>query len=136
MDRQALIEQAAAARQRAYAPYSRMTVGAALLCGDGRIFCGCNIENAAFAPSLCAERVAFAQAIAAGCREFRAIAVSGGPAGQPSGGAAEFAPCGVCRQMMAEFCADDFVILVGGAGSGEFTLAELLPHKFGPEQLG
>ena len=90
------------ARKKAYAPYSKITVGAALLAKSGKIYTGSNIENAAFSPSICAERVAFCAAIHAGERDFVAIAVAGGEEGK--GAKDSFPPCGVCRQVMAEFC--------------------------------
>lgn len=122
-----LVEHALAARERAYCPYSHFAVGAALLTQEGRVYPGCNIENAAFGPTNCAERTAFFTAVCAGERHFAAIAIVGGPAGQPV--RALCAPCGICRQVMREFCADDFpVILSAGDGTCQvFRLAELLP---------
>ena len=122
-----LVELAIAARERAYCPYSNFAVGAALLTKSGRVYQGCNIENAAFGPTNCAERTAFFTAIYAGERDFAAIAVVGGPAGKPVSELC--APCGVCRQVMREFCADDFpVILSRGDGTCRvFPLVELLP---------
>ena len=132
-----LVRLAFEAREHAYTPYSHWTVGAALLTADGQVYQGCNIENAAYTPSNCAERTAFFKAIYDGVRDFEAIAVVGGPLGQP---APEFcAPCGVCRQVMREFCdLDDFrIILADSAGrSKTYTLRELLPESFGPENLG
>lgn len=122
-----LVDLAIAARERAYCPYSNFAVGAALLTKSGRVYQGCNIENAAFGPTNCAERTAFFTAIYAGERDFAAIAVVGGPAGKPISELC--APCGVCRQVMREFCADDFpIILSRGDGSCRiFPLSELLP---------
>ena len=113
----------------AYAPYSGYKVGAALLCADGTVYQGCNIENAAFSPTVCAERTAFFKAVYDGHREFAALAVCGGRDGVITGA---FPPCGVCRQVMREFCPDDFpVYLVGNNGTWEtLTLAQLLPHSF------
>ena len=113
----------------AYAPYSGFTVGAALLCADGTVYQGCNIENASYSPTNCAERTAFFKAVYDGQREFKAIAVCGGKEGKITGA---FPPCGVCRQVMREFCEDDFAIyMVGADGTYEsFTLAEILPHSF------
>lgn len=129
-----LMAEAMKARQGAYMPYSRFAVGAALLCKDGTVYTGCNIENAAYTPTVCAERVAFFKAVSDGRRDFAAIAVSGGPAGAP--GAADTAPCGVCRQVMMEFCAPDFEIVLGTAdGCRVYTLSELLPLGFGPNNL-
>ena len=118
----------------AYVPYSGFQVGAALLCADGSVYCGCNIENAAFSPTNCAERTAFFKAVYDGHREFTAIAVCGGKNGVLTGIAA---PCGVCRQVMREFCADDFLIyLVGPDGNYETrTLAQLLPDGFSGKDL-
>ncbi|MDR2655275.1 MAG: cytidine deaminase [Oscillospiraceae bacterium] len=129
-----LINKAIAAREGSYSPYSGFMVGAALLTSGGKTYCGCNIENAAFTPANCAERTAFFTAVAAGERDFSAIAV----AGWPKGGAPGFAfPCGVCRQVMAEFCRPDFVIIIA-AGEDEYkisSLRELLPESFGPADL-
>lgn len=131
-----LVEAAKAARKNAYAPYSHFAVGAALLACDGRIFTGCNLENAAFTPGICAERTAVAKAVSEGVRTFRALAVAGGPAGGPTG-APPTPPCGVCRQVLREFCSDAFPVLLacGGNGWQETTLGALLPQSFGPEQL-
>lgn len=133
-DQSKLIQAAFDAMERAYAPYSHFTVGAALLTADGRIFTGCNVENAAYGPSNCAERTAFFSAVSQGYRRFRAIAIVGGPAGK----AEQFCPpCGVCRQVMAEFCSGDFeIILATRAGEVQtFTLEQLLPMRFGPDNL-
>ncbi len=124
-----LIAHAQEAMARAYAPYSGYKVGAALLTKSGRIYLGCNLENASFSPTICAERTAFAKAVSEGERDFAAIAVIGGKEGAASGFCP---PCGVCRQVMREFCRDDFRILLGRA-DGEcrsFTLAQLLPESF------
>lgn len=129
MTPEALIEQAKEAMRHAYAPYSGYKVGAALLCADGTVYGGCNIENAAYSPTNCAERTAFFKAVYDGHRAFTAIAVVGGKDGEITGA---FPPCGVCRQVMREFCGDDFQIYIGGA-DGSFqalTLARLLPHSF------
>ena len=123
-----LIEYAMDAMGRAYAPYSGYRVGAALLCADGAVYQGCNIENASFSPTICAERTAFAKAVSEGQREFVAIAVCGGKGGKIEG---LFPPCGVCRQVMAEFCKPDFKIyLAKPEGFEERTLAQLLPDSF------
>mgnify|MGYP000845772395 FL=1 len=113
----------------AYAPYSGYQVGAALLCKDGTVYQGCNIENASFSPTVCAERTAIFKAVYDGHRDFAALSVCGGKGGIITGA---FPPCGVCRQVMREFCRDDFpVYLVGADGSYEaVSLAELLPHSF------
>lgn len=116
------------AMTHAYAPYSGYRVGAALLCADGTVYCGCNIENASYSPTVCAERTAFFKAVYDGHREFSAIAVCGGKDGVITGA---FPPCGVCRQVMREFCGDDFLVyLVTPEGWQTYTLAQLLPQSF------
>ena len=126
--RAALISRAKEVRKNAYAPYSHFRVGAALLTADGRIYAGCNVENASFTPTICAERTAFFKAVYDGHRDFVAIAVCGGKDGVISGA---FPPCGVCRQVMREFCEDDFLIHMVDAESFETrTLAEILPFSF------
>ena len=124
-----LIELAKDAMARAYAPYSGFKVGAALLCADGTVFQGCNIENASFSPTICAERTTIFKAVSEGQRAFTAIAVCGGKDGVITG---YFPPCGVCRQVMREFCGDDFTIYLASAGDSwqSKTLAELLPLSF------
>ena len=124
-----LVELAVEAMGHAYAPYSGYKVGAALLCADGTVYQGCNIENGAYSPSVCAERNAIFKAVYDGRRDLTAIAVCGGKDGVITG---TFPPCGVCRQVMREFCREDFLIyLVGRDGSWEaHTLAELLPFSF------
>ena len=124
-----LIKQAVQAMAMAYAPYSGYKVGAALLCADGTVYQGCNIENSAYGPTVCAERTAFFKAVSEGHREFTAIAVCGGKDGVISD---YFPPCGVCRQVMREFCRDDFTVcMIGPAQTYKtVTLAELLPHSF------
>ena len=119
-----LISTAVAMRQRAYSPYSRFTVGAALECADGTVFTGCNIENAAYSPTLCAERVALGKAVSEGHTSFRRIAVAGG-------GPKPCVPCGVCRQMLLEFSPDMEVICIGeGDDILTTTVRELLPFSF------
>ena len=125
---------AVAMLDRAYIPYSHFPVGAALECSDGTVFTGCNIENAAFTPTICAERAAFGTAVTAGHREFAAIAVAGGKdgvLGEP------FYPCGVCRQVMREFCTLDMPVYVADGEDGmlELTLGDILPYSFGKEYL-
>ena len=123
-----LCELAKQAMQHAYVPYSGYQVGAALLCSDGSVYQGCNIENAAYSPTNCAERTAFFKAVYDGHRAFEAIAVCGGKGGVITGA---FPPCGVCRQVMREFCGDDFkVYLIHPEGFEALTLADLLPHSF------
>lgn len=120
-----LIEKAIAVRENAVAPFSAFRVGAALMTADGKVYCGCNMENSAYSPTLCAERAAFAAAISAGEREFIRIAVVGD-------GKNDCYPCGVCRQVMAEYCEDDFEIIVAKTAEEyhRHTLGELLPHAF------
>ena len=136
MTREELKATAMAMRKRAYCPYSHFAVGAALECRDGTVFTGCNIENAAYTPTNCAERTAFFKAVSEGERSFTAIAVVGGPEG-----ASEFdwcAPCGVCRQVMKEFCHEDAFQIILARSVKEYkvyTLAELLPMGFGPDNL-
>ncbi len=126
-----LCELAKEAMLRAYAPYSGFKVGAALLCADGTVYQGCNIENASYTPTVCAERTAFFKAISEGKRDFAAIAICGGKDGVITG---RFPPCGVCRQVMREFCRDDFpVYLVTPDGYEAVTLADLLPYSFSAE---
>ena len=128
MTNEKLRELAIEAMGHAYAPYSGFKVGAALLCGDGTVYQGCNIENAAYGPTNCAERTAFFKAIYDGRRDFVSIAVCGGKDGVIAG---LFPPCGVCRQVMREFCADDFkVYMITPEGYEETTLAQLLPFSF------
>ena len=124
-----LIELAKEAMSRAYAPYSGYQVGAALLCADGTVYQGCNIENASYTPTVCAERSAFFKAIYDGHRDFSAIAVCGGKDGVITG---MFPPCGVCRQVMREFCEDDFMVYMAGPeGSFEaVSLSKILPYSF------
>ena len=129
MTPEALIKLAEEAMTHAYAPYSRYCVGAALLAADGRVYQGCNIENASFSPTVCAERSAMFKAVYDGVRDFTAIAVVGGKNGTVSG---IFPPCGVCRQVLREFCGDELTVYLGGAdGTYEVrTLAQLLPDSF------
>ena len=132
MTAEKLVELAKEAMMKAYAPYSGYSVGAALLCADGTVYQGCNIENASFSPTNCAERTAFFKAIYDGQRDFKAIAVCGGKQGEITGA---FPPCGVCRQVMREFCGDDFLIhMVGADSTKTVTLAELLPYSFSPKE--
>ena len=129
MTPEVLIDLAKQAMENAYAPYSGYKVGAALLCADGTVFTGCNIENASFSPTICAERTAFAKAVSEGQREFVAIAVCGGKDGVITG---LFPPCGVCRQVMREFCREDFAVyLADREGAYQTrTLVQLLPDSF------
>ena len=125
-----LVQLAKEARKQSYCPYSGFAVGAALLCRDGKVYQGCNIENASFSPTICGERTAFFKAVFDGEREFEALAVAGGKAGEEI--SALFPPCGVCRQVMREFCELDSKIYMAKE-NGEFdsvTLGELLPYSF------
>ena len=135
MNGRELLRAATAARENAYAPYSGFAVGAALLGKSGRLYTGCNVENAAFTPTCCAERVALFHAVAEGERAFSAIAVVGGPAGAPP--RRRCAPCGVCRQALSEFSPDGaLVVYLGQEEAPEaHTLAELLPCSFGQADL-
>lgn len=130
----ALLAMAEEARGSSYSPYSGITVGAALLTASGRVYKGANIENASYTPTICAERVAFFKAISEGERDFLAIAVAGGESGKPS--KADFPPCGVCRQVMAEFCGKGFLIIWGNGDTiTKKTLAEMLPFGFDKNNL-
>lgn len=126
MTHRQLIELANKAREKAYAPYSGFAVGAALLCADGSAVCGCNIENASFTPTCCAERVALFKAVSEGKRDFTAIAVSGGKAGEEP--LEKCYPCGVCRQVLAELCPPSLTVIF--SDGSETTLEELLPNSF------
>lgn len=123
-----LFKAAEKAMAAAYNPYSRFAVGAALLCDDGSVYTGCNIENASFTPTVCAERVAFFKAVSEGRRGFVKIAVAGGSNGSF---ADRCPPCGVCRQVMSEFCNGDFEIILRGAqGIEKHKLSGLMPLSF------
>lgn len=128
-----LIKMANEARSLSYSPYSHYRVGAALLTESGKVYIGCNIENAAYTPTVCAERVAFFKAISNGERSFCKMAIVGGPEGSIN---ELCTPCGVCRQVMAEFCKKDFVLVLGTPEKfGEYTLEQMLPYSFSAENL-
>ncbi len=129
-----LIQSAIEAMKKAYAPYSEFMVGAALLTKDNKIFTGCNIENSAYSPTNCAERTAFFKAISEGERCFCKIAIVGSNKGVISD---YVTPCGVCRQVMREFCDDDFIVLVAKSENDyiEYKLIDLLPMSFGSNML-
>lgn len=134
MNDKELITAAFNAMGKAYAPYSGYKVGAALLCKNGKLFTGCNIENASYTPTVCAERTAFFKAVSEGEREFEKIAVVGGKDGNVTD---TFMPCGVCRQVMTEFCKADFTVLVAKSADEycSFTLEQLLPHSFSDKYM-
>ncbi|MBO4265445.1 MAG: cytidine deaminase [Clostridia bacterium] len=128
-----LMKLAESAREKSYSPYSGYSVGAALLCRDGCVYTGCNIECSTFSPTNCAERTAIFKAVSEGKRDFEKIAVCGGRHNEQS---RECTPCGVCRQVMCEFCTPDFKILLGTSDDiRTYTLAELLPFSFSKEEL-
>lgn len=134
MTREALCAAAIEAMGKAYAPYSGYKVGAALLTADGKVYTGCNIENASYTPTVCAERTAIFKAVSEGERDFTMLAVCGGKDGQLSGA---FPPCGVCRQVMAEFCPKDMpILMVTGENTYDVcTLGELLPYMFNTDYI-
>lgn len=132
---QSLIKTAVGQLAFSYAPYSHFKVGAALLAENGSVYTGCNIENAAFSPTNCAERTAFFKAVSEGVHDFRAICIVGGMNGVLNGYAA---PCGVCRQVMMEFCNPETFQIILAAADGKYKiyrLKELLPEGFGPDNL-
>ena len=131
MTDQELIQKAVEMQKFSYIPYSHFPVGAALLCGDGRVFTGCNVENAAYGSTICAERTALVKAVSEGRRDdFIRLAVVGN--------SADYCwPCGACRQMLYEFAPDLLVLAVRGDGQfAQAALRDLLPHGFGPDNLG
>ena len=132
-----LIENAIEARKMAYTPYSKYKVGAALLSSDNKIIKGCNIENAAYGPTNCAERTAFFKAVSEGVKEFSAIAIVGGLENETDLFSGYAFPCGVCRQVMREFCDSEFEIVVARSTDDYkvYTLGELLPESFGSDNL-
>ena len=129
-----LVEQAIQMTKQSYAPYSHFHVGAALLADNGKIYTGCNIENASYPATVSAERVAVFQAVSEGVTSFTAIAIAGGMNGMLTD---YCAPCGICRQVLREFCKSDFQILLGKSAEDYkiYTLEQLLPESFGPEHL-
>ena len=133
MTAEKLIPLAVEAMGKAYAPYSGFQVGAALLCSDGTVFTGCNIENAAYSPTNCAERTAIFKAVSEGRKDFTAIAICGGKGGKITG---LCTPCGVCRQVLSEFCKENFPIyLAHKDGYKSLTLGDLLPYSFGENSI-
>lgn len=133
MTKEQLATLAKEAMEKAYSPYSGYKVGAALLCKDGSVYTGCNVENASFSATNCAERTAFFKAVSDEKKEFTAIAICGGKDGAIEG---LFPPCGVCRQVMREFCENDFEIhLLKPDGIETYTLQQLLPISFQPDTI-
>ena len=134
MDNKGLIKEAMEAKKMAYVPYSHFRVGAALLTKSGKVYTGCNIENAAYPATVCAERTAIFKAVSEGETQFESIAIVGGINGEVKD---YCAPCGVCRQVMREFCESEFrIVLTDSTGLiKECTLDELLPLSFGPENV-
>ncbi|SFU46050.1 cytidine deaminase [Butyrivibrio sp. INlla21] len=130
-----LITYALNMRAFSYTPYSHFNVGAALLAGDDRVYTGCNIENASYTPTICAERTAFFKAVSEGVKDFKAIAIVGGHRGEDE---LDYCfPCGVCRQVMSEFCRDNFLVIIAKSVDEykTFSLPEILPERFGPKDL-
>lgn len=133
MDDKGLLVAAVAAMNRSYSPYSNFKVGAALLCKSGKVYTGCNIENAAYSETICAERTALFEAVKSGERDFECICIIGGKRGVIS----DFCyPCGSCRQVLSEFCDDSFkILLFDGSDFKTVTLGEILPFSFGGANL-
>lgn len=133
MSYQKLIEAAVHSMQYSYSPYSKFSVGAALLCEDGKIYNGCNIENSSFSATACAERTAIFKAVSDGVKSFEAIAIVGGK----NGDITDYCPpCGVCRQVLSEFCDNNFkIILFNGNQTKIYTLGDLLPLGFTGDNL-
>ena len=133
MDYQFLMRVAQEARKNSYSPYSHFRVGAALLTKSGKVYTGCNVENASYSATNCAERTAIFKAVSEGERDFEALAIIGGKAGET----ADFcAPCGVCRQVISEFCPKDFKIVLGNEENFKvYTLEQLLPLAFSDKDL-
>lgn len=124
-----LVQKAIEVRENSYSPFSSFSVGAALLCSDGEIIVGTNVENSSYGGTICAERSAFCAAVSGGKRDFDAIAIVGGKRGEPI--SENCAPCGICRQFMNEFCGADFIVLLSdGESITEKTLGDLLPNSF------
>lgn len=129
-----LIKNAVKARENSYAPYSKYKVGAALLTKSGKVYLGCNVENASYTPTICAERNAFFKAISEGEMEFEMIAIVGGKEGEDL--STNCTPCGVCRQVMTEFCSKDFLVILGTPEKYKaYRLEELMPYSFTKTEL-
>lgn len=138
IDAPKLVEQAFAAREKAYIPYSHFAVGVALLCENGKVYTGCNIESASYTPTNCGERTAFFKAVSEGERSFCAIAIVGGPQEKGIGEVDYCPPCGVCLQVMMEFCDPKIFQIILAVSPEEYklyTLEQLLPLGFGPDNL-
>ena len=134
MTNEALVKKAIEAREKSYSPYSYFAVGAALLTDSGKVYTGANIESSSYSPTVCAERVAFFTAVHNGERNFKKIAIVGAGSGEEINAIA--APCGVCRQVMAEFCSEDFeILLYNGTQIKVYKLGELLPISFTKKNL-
>jgi cytidine deaminase len=134
MTNEALVKKAIEAREKSYSPYSHFAVGAALLTEGGEVYTGANIESSSYTPTVCAERVAFFTAVHKGERNFKKIAIVGAKAGDEINSFT--APCGVCRQVMAEFCSEDFeILLYDGMQIKVYKLGELLPVSFTKSNL-
>ena len=129
MTKQELCTLAIKSMNNAYSPYSGYKVGAALLCDNGKVFTGCNVENSSYGATVCAERTAIFKAVSDGERDFSMLAVAGGKENELSD---KFLPCGICRQVMSEFCKPEFIVLVVTSENTykEFTLSELFPNAF------
>lgn len=128
-----LVEKAVKAMESSYSPYSNFKVGAALQCKNGKVFTGCNIENSSFSATVCAERTAIFKALSEGENDFCAVAVVGGKNGEITD---YCPPCGICRQVLCEFCGNDFeILLYNGVEIKKYTLKELLPYSFGSDNL-
>ena len=133
-DKKRLVEQACMARHKAYSPYSQFCVGAALLCDDGEVIIGANVENSSYGATNCAERTAFFTALMQDRRDFTAIAIVGAKRGEEI--ASYCAPCGICRQVMAEFCKRNFeVLLYDGKNIKTYTMSDILPEAFDRDNL-
>lgn len=138
LDKKSLILAAIEARKSAYTPYSKFKVGAALLTHDGKVYQGCNIECASYSPTTCAERTALVKAVSDGYKKFSSIAIVGGPEEETNVFSNYASPCGVCRQYLREFCEPKEMKVIVAKSENEsqtYTLDELLPLSFGPENL-
>lgn len=137
IDKKLLIKKALQAQKNSYSPYSNFCVGAGLLAKNGEIFTGCNIESVSFTPTICAERTAISKAVSEGVNEFIAIAIVGKKVDELEENIGYISPCGVCRQVMIEFCDKDFKIILARNEDDfkEYTLDEIMPIYFSPKEL-